>query len=325
MHYPGETPRWRRYLRIIRHDASADVDDELRFHFESRIEELVVAGHGRRRRARTAVARIRRRQRRSRRARRHRRSRRAATRSRRMVLAMSSATSSYAIRSLRRTPGVALAILLTLALGIGANAAMFTLLDAIFLRPPAGVVAPDGVRRLWYAAKVSRAAGMQFTEIVGYLQFDAVRQSLGDRARIALYRLPTKTSVGLGEGATTPSELREHRTTSRSSEFALARSLYSTDEDRLESPAPVIVLSESYWQRAFDGDRSAIGQSTTMGGTKYTIIGVVANNFTGTELNASDAWAPLAFHAAGRTSRDSVVQNLRAPTDSLPSFARMPG
>src|SRR5438105_4914751 len=44
MQYPNETPRWRRYLRFIRNDVRGDVDDELRFHFESRIEELVAQG-----------------------------------------------------------------------------------------------------------------------------------------------------------------------------------------------------------------------------------------------------------------------------------------
>ena len=44
MHYPSETPRWRRYLRFFRPDVHGDVDEELRFHFESRIEELIAQG-----------------------------------------------------------------------------------------------------------------------------------------------------------------------------------------------------------------------------------------------------------------------------------------
>src|SRR5689334_7822815 len=44
MQYPDETPRWRRYIRFFQRDSSADIDDELRFHFESRIEELVAQG-----------------------------------------------------------------------------------------------------------------------------------------------------------------------------------------------------------------------------------------------------------------------------------------
>src|SRR3954467_2495825 len=109
MRYPDETPGWRRYLRFVRHDVRGDVDDELRFHFDSRIEELVARGvparearalavrefgdTGEVRQSLVAID--------------HRVARR---RGRAEWLSDVAADVSYALRTLRRTPGVALAI-----------------------------------------------------------------------------------------------------------------------------------------------------------------------------------------------------------------------
>ena len=298
MHYPSETPRWRRYLRFFRPDVHGDVDEELRFHFESRIEELIAQGMSppdARERAvqefgdvtsvRQGLVAI--------------DNRLARRRSRSEQIFEILNDVRYATRSLRRTPGVALAILATLALGVGANAAMFTLLDSIFLRPPAGVINPAGVRRVW--AERHYMSGTQFSQILSYVQFDAIRTALGDRANVAVYRIALQTRVGLGENT------GQAQVGYASAEYfslldvraSLGR-LYSHDEDRLDAPSPVVVLSRAYWERAFDADPNAIGKSIILGGTKYTIVGVATKSFAGTELNATDIWAPLAFYARGR-------------------------
>jgi putative ABC transport system permease protein len=298
MPYPNEPPRWRRYLRFIRPDIRGDVDEELRFHVESRIAELVALGvpigvararaldefgdidatrHGL-----VAID--------------HRVARR---RGHIEWWSDVAADASYAARSLRRTPGVALAILLTLALGVGANASMFTVLDTIFLRAPAGVAAPEGIRRLWSEQRFRD--GPQFSQILSYVQFDAVRSAIGNRGQIAAYRLPTKTQIGRGENA--GSAEVSYANAAYFSLLGVRASLgriYSTDEDRLDAPAPVVVLSHAYWERAFDGNPNAIGQSIIIDGTTFTIVGVAAKTFAGTELDAADAWAPLSFYARGR-------------------------
>jgi hypothetical protein len=56
---------------------------------------------------------------------------------------------AYAVRSLRRAPGLTTGVVLTLALGLGVNMAMFSFLDVVFLRPPGGVQQPEHVRRVW--------------------------------------------------------------------------------------------------------------------------------------------------------------------------------
>ena len=152
-----------------------------------------------------------------------------------------------------------------LGLGIGANAAMFTFLDTVFLRMPAGVVDPGGIRRLWRYHQLSTEA--QFWPGFSYAQYDAVRTALGDRARTALYTAPWKVKIGLGESSGEAQFVK-----AEAGFFALtgARAeigrLYDSTEDRLDGPQRVAVVSHDYWQRALNGDRSAIGKPIVIAG-----------------------------------------------------------
>ena len=307
MAYPGETPRWRRYLNIVRRDASADVDDELRFHFESRIEELVEQGmsaddaraqaireFGDVSAVRKGLVDI---------------DGRVAHRRRRSESFADLATDiRYAVRTLRRTPGVAIGILLTLALGVGANAAMFTLLNVIYLRPPAGVAHPETLRRIWMQRAYT--SGTQFSEIMSYLQFDAIRTAIGDRGRVAVFRAATKAKVGVGESATdiqlsfAPADYF-----SLLGVRPMIGRFFSPEEDRLDAALPVAVISEAYWKRAFGGDRSVLGREITLQGVKAQIIGVAGGAFTGTELNAADAWMPMSYYGNNRKAKTPWWRN----------------
>lgn len=197
MMWPEKTPRWRRYVRFWRHDVQADIDDELRFHFETRIEDLIsldmTAEEARakaaeefgdlndvRRGLRDIGDRVARRRR------------------GREWIAGVREDAAYAVRSLRRTPGTAVAILSTLALGLGVNAAMLTLLETIFLRSPAGIVKPMEIRRVWSARRSND--GPHYSPIFSYPQYHAAVDAVGTLARTAIYRPPGKMKVGDGEG-----------------------------------------------------------------------------------------------------------------------------
>lgn len=301
MSYPGETPRWRRYLNVVRRDASADVDDELRFHFESRIEELIEQGRsadearaeairefGDVREVRQGLVAI--------------NDRVAHKRRRSEWVADLISDVAYAIRTLRRTPGVALGILLTLALGVGANAAMFTLLNVIYLRPPAGIEHPESLRRVWMQRAYS--SGTQFSEIMSYMQFDAIRTAVGDRGQVVVYRPPGKAKIGRGEGA---ADLQLSFAAADYFSLLGVRPMlgrfFSRDEDQLDAVLPVVILSEPYWRRAFDGDRSVLGREIILKGVKATIIGVAAQAFAGTELSAADAWMPMSYYTNNRGAK----------------------
>ena len=300
MSYPDRTPAWRRYLRFIRPPIARDVDDELRFHFQSRIEELIALGatpDGARRQTEDEFGDIRQ-------VRNDLMSidqRVAAHRRRGEQVREMLSDLRYAIRSLRRAPGLTIGVVLLLALGIGANAAMFTFLDTMFLRAPEGVVSPGGLRRLWTYHHFSN--GAQYWPGFSYPEFEAVRGAVGNDAKTALYSAPQKTKIGLGE-----SGVEAQVSTASVAFFDLtgARAelgrLYAADEDRLDAPERVAVVSHRYWTNAMDGDRHAAGKPLVIGGKKYTLVGVVGAPFVGVDLDAADIWIPLAFYAEGRGS-----------------------
>ena len=163
-------------FRPWRRDVRRDIDDELRFHFDARIAELVALGMPLEEARESAIAefgdvdevrsnlnaideRV------------------AAQRKRADVFDGLRQDVVYSTRSLWRTPAVSLTIILTLALGLGVNAAMFSLLDVILFRPPAGVAKPDGVQRLWQLVKFR--SGTQFWSGYAYPDYAAVEKAAG--------------------------------------------------------------------------------------------------------------------------------------------------
>ena len=205
---------------------------------------------------------------------------------------------AYAFRSLRRAPGVTLGIVLTLALGLGVNMAMFSFLDVVFLRPPAGVQEPEQVRRVW--TEIKFVDGAQFWSGFSYPQYAAVEGALGDRVETALYRSPTTSRLVI-DGQ----ELEAKTSLAGASFFELlgARSaigrFYSADEDRLGAGDDVAVVSHAFWRRHLNGDASALGRELRIASRPYTVIGVAGEDFTGAELDATDVWLPLATQTSG--------------------------
>ncbi|HEX7121800.1 MAG TPA: ADOP family duplicated permease [Gemmatimonadaceae bacterium] len=288
-HPADDSPRWRSFL-FWRRNVQRDVDAELQFHFHSRIAELVAQGvspdEARRRTIEEFgdVGEVRRdlNEIDARIARRERRSDRLEAWWRDLT---------YAARSLRRTPGVTITIILTLALGLGVNAAMFSLLDLIFLRPPVGVEAPDDVRRLW--TEIRFRSGPQYWPGYDYMQYEAVRDGLAGIGTTAIYR---QEALRLGRGARAE---RVNAVYTSADYFrllgvhpALGR-FFSTDEDRLGAGLKVAVVSHDFWQRRLDATPDVIGRSLVLENEVYTIIGVTAPGFRGVDLDAADLWVPL--------------------------------
>ena len=198
----------------------------------------------------------------------------------------------YALRVLRHNRGFAFTVILTLALGLGVNMAMFTFLDVVFLRAPAGVVAPAEVRRVW--TEINFTTGAQFWSGFSYPQYAAIQSSLGDRVATALYRSPEDMWVGRAGDAEQAgvSEVT-------ASYFGLlgarpARGRFFTEEEqRLGAGAPVVVASHAWWREHLGANPDALGREIHIASKPYTLIGVAAENFTGVELDAADLWLPL--------------------------------
>jgi len=291
--------RWYRYLRFWRRDVRADIDDELHFHFEARIEELTSSGMSPREARARAIAEfgdvdeVRR-------GLREIDDRLARRRDRLEWFDALRQDVVYSLRSLRRAPAVSLTIIVTLALGLGVNAAMFSLLDAIFVRPPAGVVRPAEIRRLWSERRFS--SGRQFWSGFDYASYDAMLASLGDKADLFSYTPPWPISMGIGEDPP-----KAEVSSANANYFrvlgirpAMGR-FYTAEEDRVDAPAAVVVVSDAFWRRRLDADPKVVGRSIELLEDRYgkpllrpyTIIGVTPPRFTGIDLDAAEVWRPI--------------------------------
>lgn len=277
-----------------------DIDAELRFHLDARTEELVdqgmprdaaraqaVAEFGDVNHVRASLGEIDRRV--------------ARRRNRADLLDGLRQDVVYATRSLRRTPAVSLTIIITLALGLGVNAAMFSLLDVIFLRPPADVAHPEAVRRVWVERRFSD--GTKFWPGFDYSGYAALAKAFDGQATVTFYRDPSPQKLGKGENAPTAAVAG-----AAASYFTLLGvkpqlgRFYTPDEDWLNVATPVAVISDAFWKRQLGGRTTVIGEALTLTDRAYaitdrhyTIIGVAPPRFSGTELDATDVWVPNAM------------------------------
>ena len=296
MEFPNETPRWRRYLRFWRRDVQGDIDDELRFHFQARIDELMAQGRSAEGARAQAVAEFGDVD--SVRGDLHTIDERMARRERRLELFDAWRQDLiYAWRSIRRTPGVTIIIVATLALGLGANTAMFSFLNSVYLKPPAGVARPEQVRRLWTFVPFSNVP--QYWSGFDYVQYAALRDAIGELGTTAIYE--RSGSVTVGRGAASAKAMMSHASSAYfpllGARPALGR-FFLADEDQLGAGQHVAVVSHAFWSRALGADSTALGKDIVLAGTPYTVIGVADPAFTGVDLSATDVWVPLATLSA---------------------------
>lgn len=202
-----------------------------------------------------------------------------------------------AARSLIRAPRFAAAAMLTLALGIGLSAAVFTVADALLIRR-LPVADQDRLLLLWGEAPASRFSKVPLT-LNDVRDFERRSQSL---ARVAFFAfrgaVPAPIQV---DGRAIPIQIglvSGNFFDVLGSRAAIGRAL--RPEDDVAGAAPVVVLSYRAWQRHFGGDSTIVGKSVRMiyTGRNYTIVGVMPKGLD--YPRATDVWAPLvAYGAAG--------------------------
>ena len=200
----------------------------------------------------------------------------------------------YARRSLMRNPGMTAMIILTLALGLGVNAATFTLLDRLYLRAPGGIADPASVQRLWFTIRVSDGKTIP-TEPANWPMYRAVSEASGDPRSFAAY--VTDDALRFGEG---PTRTKVHGVFATSSYFpvlgvrpALGR-LYTSEEDSLGHGSRVAVIGDRFWRTQLGADSSILGKSVRIELESYTVVGVLPPAFTGIDLQEADVWIPIA-------------------------------
>ena len=203
----------------------------------------------------------------------------------------------YALRALRANKGFTLVLLLILALGIGANTAVFSLIDALMRR---SLPVPHS-EQLVSLGDPRRSNGMSTgsprVDLFSYPLYADLRD--GNRVTSGLYasghtgRLDA--IVGEGDAVEHPvGRLVSGNYFDVLQVPAAAGRTFSQAEDQAPGRDPVVVLSHEYWQRRFAGDRSAIGRTITVNRSPLTIIGVAQEGWTGDVVGQrTDMWIPL--------------------------------
>ncbi|HEY2852754.1 MAG TPA: ADOP family duplicated permease [Gemmatimonadaceae bacterium] len=201
----------------------------------------------------------------------------------------------YAVRRLRLAPALSVTIVVTLALGIGANAAVFSLADKLFLEPPPAVSHPENLRRIYTRSNWSVGEVTEIHDEIGYPQFTAIASALNGRAQVTAYTKPDSIVVGDEQSRTTARGAYVDTAFFRALGVHIARGRsFAADEGSFANPGMVAVISHSYWQNHFGGDPKIIGMKALFDRRWYTIIGVTQSGFRGPDLNRTDVWLPLA-------------------------------
>jgi predicted permease len=205
----------------------------------------------------------------------------------------------YAVRTLLHSPGYTAAALISLGLGIGANTAIFTLTNAVFLHPLA-VKEPGRVLELFTVDHATKSAAPNFDRTpISYPNFLDIREQNDVFSGTAGFTPAGVTLTGFGKPALQAAFLVSAGYFDvLGVQPALGR-LFRPDEDRTPGGNPVAVLSYSLWQRLFGGDPSAIGRTINLNAVSYLVIGVAPAGFKGTfTVGPPDVvWLPLSMHA----------------------------
>jgi predicted permease len=285
-------PGFRRIFRLTAFlsDPRSELEDELHFHFQRTEEELASAGLSRseaREEARRRFGDLGRY-----RDELHRIDRKAASQSKRLaVLEALSQDLAYTLRGMRRAPGFTIAVALTLALGIGANATMFGVIDHLLLRPPAHVVDPSEVVRL-QIHRVSPFTGepavMPVMTFPDYMDFT----SAGTLSAVAAFGTET-VILGRGDDAIRVEAL--FGTPSFYPLLGVSPALGRFPAESEDSPgsAEVVVLSHGLWKTRYGSSRDVLGQTLSIGNGVYTVIGVAPEGFNGVDLDPVDLLLPI--------------------------------
>jgi predicted permease len=281
---------WIRFARTLRRARfEYELDDELRDHIAKYADDLVASGVPpeealwRARREFGGIARIK-------------EDVRDASRLRRVEAAVRHIR--FAVRVLRKTPVFAITVIATLALAIGANTAIFSVVNTMFLRP-LPYPEPNRLGSIYTHVREPQGAEYDQTAVRG-IRWEFVRGRV-KTLDVALHR--GLEGVNWVAGAGQPEFLHQVRVSSGFFRVlgvrpSLGRE-FLPEEDVRGGPA-VVILSHALWQRAFAGDSNAIGKTILVRGEPHTVTGVMPEAFA--SAPAADLWTPLRASQTGEGS-----------------------
>jgi putative ABC transport system permease protein len=292
-------PGLRRFFRVDRGASSVEraVDDELQFHFDRTIEELIAAGRTPDAARREAELRF---------------GDRLAARERLTAIDRSRVENErraewwdslrqdvkYAARGLRMKPGFTAAVVVTLGLGIGANSAMFGVIDRLLFRPPTYLADAGRVNRVWIGRTYDNVE--RFTTNTQYRRYQDFRRWTTKFDRMATFYFESQAIVGEGQDA------RQGVVGGVSaSYFAFFDARpergrwFTATEDTTASPALVTVLGYGYWQNQFGGREDILGQQVQIGQSRVEVVGIAPPGMGTLEGTPVDAFIPITLMGQG--------------------------
>ncbi|HEX6941723.1 MAG TPA: ABC transporter permease [Gemmatimonadaceae bacterium] len=200
----------------------------------------------------------------------------------------------YALRGLRREPAFTGFAVITLALGIGANAAMYGVVDRLLLRGPDHVREPDRLVRFTTTVNRPMIGEVTFAQ-AGYVLYDNLRQHATAFEGVAAYSVGEEV---FGRGRDSRIIRGGNATASLFPLLgvrAAAGRFFLPDEDDTAHPSPVVVLGDGFWRTQFGADPAIIGKSIVIANEPHTVIGIAPRGFTGVELGRVDVWVPMSY------------------------------
>lgn len=267
-------------------DEDHEVESEIRFHLDRKVEALMARGLSREEAEREA----------------HRRfgnvedvrmgMKREARRERRSVRIREGWDARrqdlrFAFRQWRRSPGAALIIVVTLALGIGANTAIFSVVDHVLLRP-LPFDRPDELAVVW--SDVTQRGGPP-DEWLSYANFVDVRDFTPSIAHGALWGGFQPTMTGRGEPRAVPGAVVTEGMLSRVLRVAPTLGRGFTPADDVPGATNVVLVADAFWRAVLEARPDAIGETLQLNGVPYEIVGVLPPDFRPPFVPDAELWA----------------------------------
>jgi predicted permease len=197
----------------------------------------------------------------------------------------------YALRMMRKNPGFTIVAILSLAIGIGANTAVFSIADALLLRP-LPVPRPGEVMTVGSTASIQGSSNL----VASYRDYVDIRDRSTSFEDLAAF---TDSTVGLATERDALPKLRLGMLVSANF-FSVMRvepqlgRTFRSDEAQVPGRDAVLILGHALWEQQFGGDRSVLGRKVLLNGIEFTVVGVAPDSFPGlSQFVRFDFYAPL--------------------------------
>jgi len=211
----------------------------------------------------------------------------------------------YGLRMLLKSPNITLTAVLTLALGIGANTAIFTLLDKVLIRP---LPVEQPYQLVTFVEDASGAPA-----IFSYPLYAELRDRNDVLSGVVAHdQKPFSLSDGSQSERVVGQIVSGNYFATLGVRPALGR-FFLPEEDRTPGTHPVIVISHGLWQRRFGGNRAVIGKTVILNNYRYTVVGVAPSEFTGTTRGTvNDVYVPIMMQVQPGSERGGFLDNRNA-------------